>query len=201
MRLNDRDAIGVRFHQSHHAAVLTAYLRRYLAPLACRQWVVTQLRHSRQRTAGTGGRELEARILFGLGRTTGRPMRCDKWSFLALGNWLRRAQAKKPRRSGAESLGEVWGVQACHRLRYQRSPEGAGKPQLSNGERPDWFHGAPTEKLRRSEARSSRANSVGGSVRRIRPTETALAGWAGRIRTSESVRALSDWNSVTTSPE
>ena len=32
-------------------------------------------------------------------------------------------------------------------------------------------------------------------------TETALAGWACRIRTGESARELSDWNSVTTSPE
>jgi hypothetical protein len=29
--------------------------------------------------------------------------------------------------------------------------------------------------------------------------ETALAGWACRIRTDESVRELPDWNSVTTS--
>jgi hypothetical protein len=32
------------------------------------------------------------------------------------------------------------------------------------------------------------------------PTETGLPGWACRIRTGESVRELSDWNSVTTSP-
>jgi hypothetical protein len=31
--------------------------------------------------------------------------------------------------------------------------------------------------------------------------ETGLPGWACRIRTGESVRELSDWNSVTTSPE
>jgi hypothetical protein len=34
-----------------------------------------------------------------------------------------------------------------------------------------------------------------------RPTETRLRGWAFRIRTNESVRELSDWNCVTTSPE
>jgi hypothetical protein len=39
------------------------------------------------------------------------------------------------------------------------------------------------------------------SPRRTCPTETGLAGWAFRIRTGESVRALSDWNCVTTSPE
>jgi hypothetical protein len=33
------------------------------------------------------------------------------------------------------------------------------------------------------------------------PAETRLRGWAFRIRTGESVRALSDWNSVTTSPK
>jgi hypothetical protein len=32
-------------------------------------------------------------------------------------------------------------------------------------------------------------------------TETALAGWAIRTRTGESVRTLYDWNCVTTSPE
>jgi hypothetical protein len=32
-------------------------------------------------------------------------------------------------------------------------------------------------------------------------TETALPGWAYRIRTGESVRALSDWNCAATSPE
>jgi hypothetical protein len=31
--------------------------------------------------------------------------------------------------------------------------------------------------------------------------ETALSGWAYRTRTGESVRALSDWNRVTSSPE
>jgi hypothetical protein len=31
--------------------------------------------------------------------------------------------------------------------------------------------------------------------------ETGLAGWAFRIRTGESVRKLSDWISLTTSPE
>ena len=33
------------------------------------------------------------------------------------------------------------------------------------------------------------------------PLETGLRGWAYRIRTGESVRELSDWNFVTTSPE
>ena len=32
------------------------------------------------------------------------------------------------------------------------------------------------------------------------PTETRLPGWAYRIRTGESVRGVSDWNCVTTSP-
>ena len=31
--------------------------------------------------------------------------------------------------------------------------------------------------------------------------ETRLPGWGGRTRTGESVRELSDWNRVTTSPE
>jgi hypothetical protein len=31
--------------------------------------------------------------------------------------------------------------------------------------------------------------------------ETRLAGWAYRIRNGESVRELSNWNSLTTSPE
>jgi hypothetical protein len=31
--------------------------------------------------------------------------------------------------------------------------------------------------------------------------ETGLRGWAFRIRTGESVRELSDWNCVTTSPD
>jgi hypothetical protein len=33
------------------------------------------------------------------------------------------------------------------------------------------------------------------------PTETPLPGWAYRIRTCESVRELSNWDYVTTSPE
>jgi hypothetical protein len=35
----------------------------------------------------------------------------------------------------------------------------------------------------------------------IWPTETGLRGWAFRTRTGESVRELSDWNCVTTSPD
>jgi hypothetical protein len=31
--------------------------------------------------------------------------------------------------------------------------------------------------------------------------KTGLSGWGGRTRTGESVRALSDWNGVTTSPD
>jgi hypothetical protein len=31
--------------------------------------------------------------------------------------------------------------------------------------------------------------------------EIGLPGWGGRTRTGESVRELSDWNCVTTSPE
>jgi hypothetical protein len=33
------------------------------------------------------------------------------------------------------------------------------------------------------------------------PTETRLPGWACKTRTGESVRELSDWNSVATSPQ
>jgi hypothetical protein len=35
----------------------------------------------------------------------------------------------------------------------------------------------------------------------IHDGQTRLPGWAYRTRTGESVRALTDWNSVTTSPE
>ena len=42
--------------------------------------------------------------------------------------------------------------------------------------------------------------AVTGGVRRGAATETGLPGWAYRIRTGESVRGVSDWNCVTTSP-
>ena len=54
-----------------------------------------------------------------------------------------------------------------------------------------------------SVAKRGRAkrNTAGSSACAVDTAETALAGWAYRIRTGESVRELSDWNFVTTSPE
>ena len=46
----------------------------------------------------------------------------------------------------------------------------------------------------------TRGNAAPIFANRTSPTETELAGWAYRIRTAKSARALSDWNCVTTSP-
>jgi hypothetical protein len=49
---------------------------------------------------------------------------------------------------------------------------------------------------------ASQKGSLGSNAQANRPpVGDGLRGWACRIRTGESVRELSDWNSVTTSPE
>jgi hypothetical protein len=63
--------------------------------------------------------------------TKGGPCGRDSGGLLSLGDrlWLRRAPAKKPRRSEAKSLGEVWaGVRPVTVLAIKGAEKGAGKP-------------------------------------------------------------------------
>ena len=57
-----------------------------------------------------------------------------------------------------------------------------------------------TRRRRPTSRRSAEAADRNLTTRATQPTETGLAGWACRIRTGESLREQSDWNSVTTSP-
>jgi hypothetical protein len=58
-----------------------------------------------------------------------------------------------------------------------------------------------TRRRRPTSRRSAEAADRNLTTRATQPTETGLAGWACRIRTSESVRELPNWICVTTSLE
>jgi hypothetical protein len=102
-----------------------------------------------------------------------------------------RRSSEKPRRSGAKSLGEVW---ACRPVTvYQRSPEGAGKPNSLTASGRIGF----TAPQRKSSA-GARLGPAGRTVLRGGHVPQSRTGWLGWQDSNRRIRPRR--NCLTTSP-